>query len=297
MNELLEPLRRAARVAIVSHRDPDPDTIGAGLALGLALENAGKSVSFHCADPVPDQAVWLEGSARYTRMPPAGDVDLIVTVDFGDPSRAKLALPAGVPMANIDHHASTGRYGDHQWVDATASATCEMVVRLVDALALPWSPGAATAALCGIMTDTGSLQFPATDGRTYRSAARAREEGADLQAITYNVFRNARFESLRMIGAACARMRREMGGQLVWSEITRHDVADADAREEDVSGVIGTLAQSNGARLAILFTEQDGAVKISARTSAWPPSVDAAALMGRFGGGGHVRAAGARASG
>ena len=50
-------------------------------------------------------------------------------------------------------------------------------------------------------------------------------------------------------------------------------------------------------RVAILFNEQDGAVKISCRTSQWEPSVDAAALMALFGGGGHVRAAGALIAG
>jgi phosphoesterase RecJ-like protein len=46
-------------------------------------------------------------------------------------------------------------------------------------------------------------------------------------------------------------------------------------------------------RVALLFNEQEGVVKVSCRTSQWEPSVDAAALMGNFGGGGHVRAAGA----
>ena len=57
-------------------------------------------------------------------------------------------------------------------------------------------------------------------------------------------------------------------------------------------------------RVGLLFNEQKGAptpsgapapasIKVSCRTSQWEPSVDASALMARFGGGGHVRAAGA----
>ncbi|HKY50374.1 MAG TPA: DHHA1 domain-containing protein, partial [Candidatus Limnocylindria bacterium] len=54
----------------------------------------------------------------------------------------------------------------------------------------------------------------------------------------------------------------------------------------------------NGMRVALMFNEHDaGAIKVSCRTSAWVPSVDASALMARFGGGGHVRAAGALVSG
>src|SRR5436309_14261242 len=77
----------------------------------------------------------------------------------------------------------------------------------------------ATAALVGIMTDTGSFQFPSTDARSLERAARLRESGADLQAITYNIFRNKRFEALKLWGFAFARLIREQGGQLVWPEI------------------------------------------------------------------------------
>ena len=59
----------------------------------------------------------------------------------------------------------------------------------------------ATAALIGIMTDTGSFQFPRHDARALDRAARLREAGADLQAITYNIFRNKRFEALRLWGS------------------------------------------------------------------------------------------------
>jgi phosphoesterase RecJ-like protein len=143
------------------------------------------------------------------------------------------------------------------------------------------------------MTDTGSFQFPSTDRRALERAGRLRESGADLQAITYSIYRNKRFESLKLWGFAFARMTREMDGRLVWSEIGPEDFVTSDAREEDVSGLVEQLARSSGMRVALLFNDQGGTVKVSCRTSQWAPAVDAAALMSRWGGGGHVRAAGA----
>ncbi|MHB8632251.1 MAG: DHH family phosphoesterase, partial [Candidatus Limnocylindria bacterium] len=69
--------------------------------------------------------------------------------------------------------------------------------------------------------------------------------------------------------------------------------ARAGALEEDLSGLVEQVARSKGMRVALLFSEATGSLKISCRTSASAPSVDAAALMAGFGGGGHVRAAGA----
>ena len=293
MNEITAALHGARRIALVSHRDPDPDTIGSALALGLGLESLGKRVSWHCADPVPEQQRFLYGSDRFTQEPPPEDVDIVVTVDFGSVDRAKFALPSRPKLVNIDHHASNDHFGAANLVDVTAAASAELVSRVIDALGIKWTPAMATAALVGIMTDTGSFQFPSTDSRSLERAARLREAGADLQAITYNIFRNKRFEALKLWGFAFARLVREDGGHLVWTEIRAGDIERAEARDEDISGLVEQIARSSGMRVALLFNEQRGSVKVSCRTSQWEPSVDATALMARFGGGGHVRAAGA----
>ena len=293
MKDITATLHGARRIALVSHRDPDPDTIGSALALGLGLESLGKQVSWHCADPVPEQQRFLHGSERFTQAPPPEDVDLVVTVDFGSVDRAKFALPGRPTLVNIDHHASNDNFGTANLVDVTAAASAEVVSRVIDALGIKWTPEMATAALVGIMTDTGSFQFPSTDARALDRAARLREAGADLQAITYNIFRNKRFEALKLWGFAFSRLVREDEGQLVWTEIRAGDIEAAEARDEDISGLVEQVARSAGMRVAVLFNEQRGSVKVSCRTSQWEPSVDASALMARFGGGGHVRAAGA----
>jgi phosphoesterase RecJ-like protein len=293
VNEVVDALRAADRIALVSHRDPDPDTIGSALALGLALERMGKRVSWHCADPVPDGIRFLASADRYEQTPPTADVDLVVCLDFGEPQRAKFDLPVGPKIADIDHHATNTAVADANFVDVTSAATGEMVGRVVDALGTGWTADMATAALVAIMTDTGSFQFPNTDKRALERAAMLREAGADLQAITYNIFRNKRFEALKLWGFAFSRLKREEDGLLVWSWVKPEDLSKAEALEEDLSGLVEQIARSKGIRVALLFSGTADGVKVSCRTSASPPSVDASALMQAFGGGGHMRAAGA----
>ena len=297
MDDVLAALRAARSIALVSHRDPDPDTIGSAVAVGLALEGLGKTVSYHCADPVPEGIRFLARTDRFTTEPPPADVDLMLTVDFGDAARAKFPLPAGVPVVNVDHHATNAGFGDAglaSLVDVSSAATGELISRVIDGLGATWTPEMATAALVAIMTDTGSFQFPNTDSRALMRAARLRELGADLQAITYNIFRNKRFEALKLTGIALTRLVREDGGELVWTWADREDVLSTGAREEDMSGLVQQIARSAGMRLSLLFTTtQPGSLKVSCRTSESPPSVDASALMASFGGGGHRRAAGA----
>lgn len=298
LDEVVAALGPAARVAIVSHLDPDADTIGSGLALTEALRALGKDVSVHCADPVPDMLRFLPASEEVRRSPPERDVPVVVTVDLGDASRAGFDLGPDVTVLVIDHHASNTRFGAVNWVEPTSPATGEMVARLVDALGVRWTPTMATAVLVALMTDTGSFQFSNTDARAHELAGRLLEEGADLQSITYNVFRRRRFEAIRLWGLALGRFQREEGGRLVHTDVGPADLEGAGARDEDVSGLVEQIARSDGMRVALLFNwTHAGEVRMSCRTSPFEPLVDAAALMGAFGGGGHARAAGAVASG
>lgn len=293
MKEAIAALRSAGSVALVAHRDPDGDTIGSAIALGLGLEGAGKDVAFHCADPVPEAFRFIPATERFSQEPPRG-VDLVTTVDFGDQARAKFALPADIPLLNIDHHATNGRFGTVNLVDVSAPATALIVALLVDEAGLRWTPEMATAALLGLMTDTGSFQFPSTDPRSHRVAARLLELGADLSAITANVFRSRPFAAIKVFGVAFARLESELGGRLVHTWVREQDFITFGARAEDASGLVEQIARSTGMRVAILFNEElPGQVKVSIRTSAEPPAVDASALAARFGGGGHIRAAGA----
>ena len=292
MNDVVQALRSAARVAVVSHRDPDGDTVGSAVALALGLESAGKRVSLHCRDVVPQDLRFLAATARYEQTPPPRDADVVVTVDLGERSRADLAWEGGT-LINIDHHGSNTMFGDLNLVDPTSAASGEMVARVIDALGVAWTPEMATATLTALMTDTGSFQFPNTDPRVLHLAARMRESGADVSAITYNIYRNRPYETTLLWGAAFSRMQRDSGGLLVWTHVDRADLERSGAREEQISGLVEQVARTSGSRVAFLFSAvKAGQVRISCRTSPFEPQVDASALMARFGGGGHARAAG-----
>src|SRR5258706_13294359 len=105
MKDIIATLRGAKRIALVSHRDPDPDTIGSALALGLGLESLGKRVSWHCADPGPEQQRFLHGSERFTQDPPPEDVDPGGPVDVRPADAGKFALTCRPTLVSTGAHA------------------------------------------------------------------------------------------------------------------------------------------------------------------------------------------------
>jgi phosphoesterase RecJ-like protein len=77
----------------------------------------------------------------------------------------------------------------------------------------------------------------------------------------------------------------------VHSTLLDADLGATGAIPPHGEGIIDLLAQSESAEIAILFKEAGEGTRISVRTK--PGGVDATILTGRFGGGGHARAAGA----
>src|SRR6202022_4720857 len=69
--DVVAELRRRSSFVFVSHVKPDGDTLGAGLALGLAMKALGKRVGYFQEDPVPRNLRFLPDSEYVTReLPP-----------------------------------------------------------------------------------------------------------------------------------------------------------------------------------------------------------------------------------
>src|SRR5438445_66784 len=123
-----------------------------------------------------------------------------------------------------------------------------------------------------------------------RSGA-ADRHGPDPGGIATQVYKMRPETTLKLSGLALATMRIELQGRLAWAKVTRRMLREAGAVMAESEGIIDTLNSIAGLELAILFKEVSSELtKISVRSRG---AVDAAALCALFGGGGHIRAAGA----
>jgi phosphoesterase RecJ-like protein len=244
---------------------------------------------------------FMPGIERFRAAPePDLDPDLIVVGDCGELARVGAVLEqhaelfSRVPILDIDHHGSNGGFGRVDWIDPSAAATCELVTLLLPHLGVPFGAAGgdiATNLMAGVVIDTATFQHPNATPRTLRVAAELRAAGAPLSAISRRLYRTKPNEQLRLFGIVLARLRSARDGRLVWSDLLPGDLAEAGARPEMSEGLIDLLAQSETADVAILFKDQGERTRISVRTR--EGGVDAIELTGRFGGGGHARAAGA----
>jgi bifunctional oligoribonuclease and PAP phosphatase NrnA len=299
--EVVERLRAARKVMTVCHENPESDALGSALAIALAVEELGGRATPVCSDTVPPMYDFMPRIERFRQDPEPGmDYDLIVVGDCGDLARVGPVLQRNaelferVPIVNIDHHVSNTGFGAVDWIDPEAAATCEMGTLLMPALGVPLdaADGAIAASLiAGVVIDTANFQHPNTTPRTLRAAAELVAAGAPLYDTARLLYRTKPNHQLVLFGVVLARMESDLDGRLVWTALEEGDLARTGSTPADAEGLSDMLSQSASAAIAILFKEAGGETRISVRTK--DGGVDATVLTGRFGGGGHARAAGA----
>jgi phosphoesterase RecJ-like protein len=299
---LVSRLRGAREILLVSHENPDADTLGAAIGLRAAVVARGGRAALVCSDVPPPLYDFLPGIEDFTPDPPPDRADdLVGIVDCGSLDRVgsvrdrHAALFASVPTVVIDHHASNDAAGDADWVDPLAAATCELIALVATALDVPLAAGdgaLATALMAGIVMDTATFAHPNATPRTLAVSAALVDAGAPLAEISRRLYRTKPDVQLRLFGRVLDRLQTTADGLVIYSTLKADDVTDTGALSAHSEGIIDLLSQSEAAEVAILFKEAGpGATRISVRTK--PGGVDATVLTGLFGGGGHARAAGA----
>lgn len=287
-----DALLRHRSCLIVTHINPEGDAIGSLLALALALEQHGIVVSCYDRDGVPENCRFLPGWEHVSRNLPDAIPPLVVYVDADRLERCGLSreqLPGALEFVRIDHHSGELQHSGPSLVDTHAAATGELIFALLPYLKANLTPDIATCLLDALMVDTGRFSYTNTSPLTHRIAADLLAAGADLPAIVEWTWGRMNYVSVKLLGFALASLQTGAGGRIAWSMLREEDFRMAGAEPTDTEGVIDHIRIVNGARVAALFSEKQGSVRVSLRSQG---CIDVAQLARQFGGGGHVKAAG-----
>jgi bifunctional oligoribonuclease and PAP phosphatase NrnA len=285
---------------ILSHVDPDGDAIGSCLALDWALRGIGKACMVVNESPLPESLRILPGFEQVKRPAEVSrtlDAVFVLdssTLDRVGPGAMRLIRP-GATIANIDHHAANSGFGDPRLVRVEASATAELIHELLEGLGIPLDARVAECLYVGLASDTGAFRYPNTTPRALRLAARLVELGALPSATADALYGRKSESSLRVLGLALASLESRSGGQVGAITISREMFDRARATPEDADGIVQFAKSLAGTRVGVLIQEvAPGEVRVSLRSDG---TVDVNEVAGRFGGGGHKNAAGARVKG
>ncbi|WAC55145.1 DHH family phosphoesterase [Gordonia sp. SL306] len=288
-------LTDAPAVTILCHVRPDADTIGSGLALGLALDRQGVDVEVAFPDTValPSTLAGLPGSTLLVAAQEVVGHPVVVSVDAASLGRLDslaAVFTAAERSMTIDHHASNTGFGDLDLIDAAADCTAVLVLSVLDDLGVEIDDDIATCLYAGLVTDTGSFRWARPE--SFRIAARLLDAGVDARTWSRNLLDSHPFRWFEMVASVLggARLVPEAcrGEGLVYA-IVGHDVLSGMSWEESES-VVDIVRTANEAEVAAVFKETGPATwTVSLRSKR---RVDLVPIAAAHGGGGHRHASG-----
>jgi phosphoesterase RecJ-like protein len=283
-----EILRSMDDIVILSHRNPDGDTLGSAFALHYILNQLGKRSRVECHDGFPKQYSYLLLDYKPEDFEPKA----VVAVDIADEQLfgEKLEKYRGKVDLCIDHHGSNKHYAKNWLVRDTAAACCEVIEDICYGFEeVELTKIIADCIYTGVSTDTGCFRYSNTTGHTHAVAGRMFKAGCDFVMINRAMFEVKSFSRIAIEREVLNTLELYFDNRCAVVCITKDMLSRTGAEESELEGVAAMPREIEGVLVGITLRQRDNGFKISVRSG---EEVDASVLCGNFGGGGHKCAAG-----
>lgn len=331
LQELSHWLRDCRRIVVLTHQKPDGDAVGSTIALVRALNlsspfGATPRAEAWYAGPFPP---WLDDVRGHTpifrledKAPPPDHIDpeAVVILDtgswtqlepFADWIRKRLDS-----TAIVDHHVQgDSDVANLRVIETGAAAACQPVAELCRHIlgvpSLSKLPAEiATPLYLGLATDTGWFRHSNVDKRVMTTAGELIDAGAEHVRLYQLIEQRESPGRLRLLARALASLElvplNNKGQHIAFMSLANRDFADSGAEPGESGGFVDFGQSIPSVQVTVLLTDVNSTnsngtktlTKISMRSK--PESapgalaIDVNAAAKELGGGGHIRAAGAR---
>ncbi len=278
----------ASSVTIVTHLNPDPDTLGTGLGIyALLKKHTAKPVEIvNASEVLPQHLDFLPHFAKIKRKIEYKE-SLVIGCDCGSIERFGFDL-SGREIINVDHHASNDMYGTINAVIPEYASASQVAYRLFE----PIYRVTAESAACfytALLSDTRYFTTSSTNREVFRVAGELVDLGADPAQIATHFTQRRSLASFRILERALHSLSLYKEGRVAILQILPEDIAATGATMPDMDGIADYARSLAVVRIAVLLiTLADGTVRVSLRSK----GEDVSCVAARFGGGGHKEAAG-----
>ncbi len=290
-------------IALLPHERFDADAIGAAISLAQVFSAIGCEISVITDEAPPVSMLHLPLLDSITVYEPGitcSAFDLVLAIDCHEKNRLgarATCFSQSRLHGSIDHHVISSELGELDLVVSSASSTCELAFSIIWDLELHlakplFNKEIAVLLLAGTITDTGRYAYSNTTPACFRQAAFLLERFAvDLSTLHYNLYERTSVGRLQIKGDIFSGVVTYDDGRILASSVTREMLDRRGVADDDLAYFASDMRAAENSQVAFLFVEtaDKQGVRINIRSNG---CFDAAAFAKRFGGGGHLRAAG-----
>lgn len=293
---VINAIKKAQTIAIISHINPDGDTVGSSLAIYKALKMYGKTPYIFCDDEITGKISVLSGAENYNKesLP---KYDLSISVDCADMERMGNSIfeyKKGRQKMDIDHHKTNCKYGDINLVEHTAAATAQIVAKLLDEMGL-LNDEIAKLLYSGLVTDSGGFTFSNVTPETMVVASMLLKYDIKAYEICEHFLKKTKLEVFKLKSKVLEKAKFYDENTIGIITFLQKDFDETNTDSSNTDGIINNIINIENIKVAVSISEVGKMnYKVSFRTG---EDVDSSRIAMVFGGGGHKNAAGCRISG
>jgi phosphoesterase RecJ-like protein len=294
-DKIKKSIDSANNICIASHLNPDGDNLGSVLALYKLLKNMNKNVFALIDDDVPENLQFLPNLDKSNKSSDIKiDPDLFIVVDCADIGRMSSNIQNIFGNAkntiNIDHHLTNTKFAKLNLVDTKSPATGELLFALFYEIGYELDKDIATCLYAAISTDTGSFKYDSTRKETFLTAAELLKYDININEIAVNLYQKRSLPKTKLLIKAMDNLELYANNKIALVHVDDEMVKEASAKKMDTEGIVEFIRDIDDVEVALFMKIKQSSIKVSIRTKSY---VNAIKIAEKFGGGGHVRAAGA----
>jgi phosphoesterase RecJ-like protein len=293
--KIFSKISNAKKILIISHRNPDWDTIGSATWLKKIIDSikSNKQVDIFCVDKIPEKLRFIPLSENYIDTF-SYNYDLIIFVDIAskwqtwlEKKYKELFDKKNINTISIDHHISNELFARQNIVIWNYPSTTAIIYEIAKYLNLKIDSFAATSLLTWLLTDTWSLMHSNTNSLAMKYTWELLELWADKDYIINNFFKKNDFLTLKTWWKIFSNS--FLDKEILTSYITKLQLKEIWANTENISWALDYLNTCSGIKLSSLLYEKDDYIKGSLRTL--NDNVDVSKMAKKFSWGWHKKAA------
>jgi len=291
LEHILEEIKKAKKIVILTHENPDGDAIGSSLGMYIALRKMGKEPDIIIPE-LPRVYNFLPEIENVKKEGQKEPYDLAIALDCATIKMlngwANYFEDAKVKVT-IDHHGTNTMYGDYNYVNPDAPACAQTLISIIQYFGVEIDKKIGTCLLTGIITDTGGFQYQSTTPETFEFAAELLQTGVNVSDVYKRVMNTMTKANFELRKRAIERMEFFKEGKIAFTYVTKEDIEEANAETGDFEGIVEEGRNIEGVEVSIFLRETQKGFKVSLRSNDYVNVSDVCLL---FGGGGHIHAAG-----
>lgn len=298
-SKILEEIKKANKILINCHKNPDPDSVGSALAITQFVRSLGKEVRIICPTKINGQFEFIEDFGSIEQNVDFNkinykDYNLFIVLDSSSWDFASKMEEGNIPpikLIVIDHHTTNKTYGSINLVDKKLIAVAELIYLFFEDCGFEIDRKVASQLLMGIIGDSGVYRFPGTTAKTLEIAAKLISKGVDQNEIIKNLYFSVDFEEFKFWGKVMEEMEYDREFNFVWvaisNEIYKEFGGAKNYKEDTATTFFQSIDKSDFGM--VMIEEEKGHLNISLRSRT---GFDVSRIAVDLGGGGHRYAAG-----